>query len=318
MAKKSKNSKAFRDRLSNLSEWFRGSERFSHSLTGVLAGLVFVAVVGVGVFGLKYLDDYVNRLAVFTSSEVSVCLFDQPKWMSDSLAKEILTESFNPLRDQLIRVHREGKDPELPRILAQQLATNPWVSKVRWIRRSYGGQFVISAAFRQPTAVVNLDRWSYLIDDAGYLLPGKYKYEAVRDCGMLEIQGVTGTAPAAGKLWASDDLQAGLKLVKLIDPLPFKPQIRAVDVSNYLGRVNNATPWILLVTDRNTLVRWGKPIGQEHGLEITAAQKFAKLAGIYKQYGHIDSGRQYVDIRRDLNLVDRSVIAATQTPAQDE
>jgi hypothetical protein len=312
MAKKTKNS-SFRDTLGRMSAWFTGSDRFNRGLNGVLAALVAVGMVGGGIFGLKYLESYVNRLAIFTNSEVSVCLYNQPKWMSESLAREILTESFKPIRGQLVQIHHDGQDPQLPRVLALQLAKNAWVDRVTWIRRSFGGQFVINATFREPTALVSLDEWCYLIDDQGYVLPGKYKYDALAGCGMLEIQGVTGPVPATGRLWAGDDLQAGLKLVKLLTPLPFKSQIHSVDVSNFQGRRDKGTPWLTLITDRHTTIRWGKPVGEEHGLETSAAQKLALLATGYERWGYIDFNSQYADVRRSPIQVDVSVAKVNQT-----
>jgi hypothetical protein len=313
MAKKSK-SKTFE----NLINWINKSERLSRCLNGVLAALVVVMVLGAAVAGLKQLEKYVNHLPVFTASEVSVCLYSQPAWMSDALAKEILKESFKPIHAQLVAIHREGRDLELPRVLGDQLRKNAWVNKVTGVSRSYGGQFVINCEFRDPTALVNMKEWCYLIDDEGYLLPGKYKYNALTGCGMLEIHGCQGPVPATGDLWAGEDLQAGLGLVKFLKDVPFKSQIRAVDVSNYKSRTDPLGSWITLLTDRGTYVRWGKPVGEERGLENSTAQKLALLAGIYHRTGHIDLGRSFVDIRRSPTSVDVPKIASTGRSATQE
>jgi hypothetical protein len=281
-------------------------------LNGVLAALVVVVSLGAVVIGLKYLESYVNRLPVFTSSEVKACLDSRPEWMSESLAKEVLIESFKTIHDQLIQMHREGKDADMPRILAKQLSKNAWVDKVLWVRRGFGGQMVINCEFREPAALVNMTDWCYLIDGSGFLLPGKYKYEALSDCGMMEIHGCVGPIPAAGQMWTGEDLQAGLKLAILLASVPFREQVKSVDVSNFKGRHENAACWITLLTDRGTNIRWGKPIGEERGLENTAAQKLALLAGIYQVHGHISMGKVYVDVRRSPTQVDVSVAAAGQ------
>ncbi|MFA5863530.1 MAG: hypothetical protein WC975_02475 [Phycisphaerae bacterium] len=317
MAKKFKSRSSLSESMEKVSRWFGKSNRFNRALSGVLAALIAVGVVGGVIFGLIYMEKYVERLPVFTTSEVSVCLYNQPAWMSDSLAREILTESFKPIHNQLVQIHQDGKDKDLTRVLTGQLRNNAWVSHVHRIWRSFGGRFVINCDFREPTALVNLDKWCYLIDNAGYLLPGKYKYDTLTNCGMIEIDGVNAQVPATGKLWSSDDLQAGLKLVKLISTVPFKSLIKAVDVSNFRGRNDNAAPWLVLLTDRNTTIHWGKPVGEEHGLETTAAQKLALLAGIYKQCGHIDFNRQYVDIRRSTTQIDASKIAAAGQTDQE-
>jgi len=269
-------------------ERLRASERLDRSLNGVMTALLVVGLGGLGMLGLKHLESYVNRLPVFTASEVSASFYALPKWMSYDLAHEILTDSFRPLEPQIAQIHRDGRDQEIAGVLTERLSKNAWVRKVFWTRRSYGGQFIIHAEFREPTAVVAVDKSCYMIDEQGFLLPGKYRPEALSDCGMLEIHGCAAQLPPVGHKWAADDLQAGLELVRLLANVPFRSQIRAVNVANYGGRTDRAASWITLTTDRGTTIRWGKPIGKEGGLETTAEQKIALLAAARRDTGHID------------------------------
>jgi hypothetical protein len=280
-----------------------------------LARLSVIVVVAAGVvcgavFGLKHLESYVSGLPLFTSSEVSVAMYDQPTWMSESLATQILTESFQPIKDDLVELHRQGQDQKLPEVLNNQLARNPWVSKVHWVRRSFGGKFMINADFREPAALVQLENGCYLIDNEGVLLPGKYKYELLADCGLIEIHGCRGEAPAAGEKWNSADLTAGLALTKMLEAAPFKHQVKAVDVTNYKGRSDPNSSWLLVVTDRRTVVRWGRPIGQEQGLETTAHEKLSLLTGAFVKFKHIDCNRSFIDVCRSATEVDASIAAA--------
>jgi len=168
----------------------------------------------------------------------------------------------------------------------------------------------VNCEFRKPAAMVRAEDKMCLVDPSGYVLPGRYEEKALADCGFLEIRGATGTPPAVGLRWANPDLQAGLDLVKLIDGREFTRQLRAVDVSNHRGRLNPLLPWIVLVTDRDTSIRWGLPPGKERGLEIGADEKVALLMGIYRQHGHVDFGRSYVDVRRSAGEVDVSIASA--------
>jgi len=313
MTRRSKSkSSAFKDTLENLTVWFKESERLNRYLNGVLAALVVMVSLGAVVVGLKYLESYVNRLPVFTSSEVKACLETRPEWMSEDLAREILIDSFKPIHEVLVQMHRDGRDADMPQVLATQLSKNAWVNKVMWVRRGYGGRMVINCTFREPTALVNMTEWCYLIDGDGFPLPGKYKYTALSGCGMMEINGCSGSAPPAGQKWTAEDLQAGLRLAKVLATVPFRSQIKAIDVSNFKGRRDNAACWITLLTDRDTQIKWGKPVGEERGLENTTAQKVALLAGVYCTHGHISMGRAYVDVRRSPTQVDLSVAAASQ------
>jgi hypothetical protein len=308
MAKKKKKI-FFREKLEAMSNAFDG-DAMKRGIHILFTALCVVTVIGGGFLGFKYLENYVSKLPVFTSSEVTVSLYDQPGWMSDSLAREILMESFKPIQPDLVKLHHQGEDKKIPEVLVSQLTRNAWVRKVHWIRRSSGSQFVISSEFRQPIAIVKQPESCYLVDGEGYRLPGHYGYDSVKGCGLLEIVDASDNVPSVGKKWDAEDLQAGLKLICLLREAPFKDQILSVDVKNFNGRVDPRLPWMTLNTNRRTIIRWGRPVGDERGLENTAAQKMALLAGTYAKYGHIDFGRTYTDVRRSPYAIDVSVAAS--------
>ncbi len=324
MAKKAKSKKsAIGIFFTNVSDWIGESQQIRR-LGNLFLVMILVAAAGGGaIVGLKGLEKYVYKLPLFTSSEVSVSLYNQPTWMSDSLASQILTESFMPIRARLVQLHHQGKDLQLPRVLTDQLALNPWVNRVLWIRRGYGGQFVINAEFCEPTAIVVMDKKTcYLIGGDGKLLPGKYKPEALAGCGLMEIHGCSDNAiPEVGQKWEGEDLQAGLRLVTFLlkCKLPFRDQIRSVDVTNFQGRLDPKSCWVTVITDRGSVIRWGRPVGEERGLETTAAQKLALLARGYQTYGHIDFGKVYVDVRRSPTEVDVSIATVgSKQPAVED
>ncbi len=308
--KKSKGNSFISDLSEKLSQKIISEEKKSQLKKLSLSLLLITFFCAAGLLALDKLEQYVKTLPIFTSSQVTVSLNSQPKWMSKALATEILTKSFTPIRDKLAYLHRTGQDEMLPEILAHQLRKNPWVKQVIWVRRTFAGSLVINCTFREPLAQVKSGTWYYLVDFQGHLLPGKYSAAALTGCGLMEIKGVAGSVPSTGKLWKNEDLQAALKIVKLIRTMPFRKQIRAVDVTNYKGRINPASCWIILVTARDTVIRWGRPVGQENGLEISAEQKLALLAGIYKRHGYVDFGRSFIDIRRSATEVDVSIASA--------
>jgi len=297
----------FENMKNRISAWFSEVEFGKKMLRfGLIVFIGLIVVSGV-VFGLRQMEEYTKRLAIFTATEVSVSLYNQPVWMSTPLAKQILNESFMPIERKLEDFHRRGLDEKLPELLAVELQQSPWVSKVYWARRSFGGKVVIHADFREPAALVKLEDGCYLIDQDGYLLPGKYKHEALIDCGLMEIHGVRSRLPEAGMKCTGKDLQAGIALVNLLKNVEFRHQITAVDVKNYEGRCDRNASWLVLETNRNTLIRWGRPVGEEGGLENSAEDKVALLRGSYADYHHIDCNRMFVDVTRSPNSVDVSI-----------
>lgn len=310
MAKKKKKKTPLEKLNEKIIDLLGGEEQIHQYKRTFIILLVVCVFISGGILGLTRLEGYVSKLDIFTSSKVTVSLDSQPGWMSKALATQILSESFAPIMDELARIHRQGQNQGMPKILAHQLAKNAWVKNVRWVRRTFGGQMLINCEFREPLAMVKSKDMYYLIDSNGYLLPGKYNRQAIQTCGLMEIRGVAGSIPSAGKKWKNPDLRAGLKLIKLLRTMPFKNQIHSVDVTNFKGRIDPTSSWIVLLTDRNTTIRWGRPAGMENGLETTAQEKLALMAGIYKRHGHVDFGRSFIDVRRSATEVDVSIASA--------
>ena len=54
-----------------------------------------------------------------------------------------------------------------------------------------------------------------------------------------------------------------------------------------------------LATGEPRTIWWGRPIGQEKYYEVAAAAKVKTLGELNLQFGRIDAGRDYVDIRTE-------------------
>jgi len=312
MPKKLKGKKSSERRFDWIKNWLYGKEGDKPSwwarfvrIAGPLTLLVLLAGLGLG-----RLDRYVEKLPAIRASRVVVSLYSTPDWMSQGLAEEILHNAAEPIHEGLVNAHRNGEDQRLPELFAKQLARSGWVNKVLWVRRCSGNQLVVNCEFRRPIALAAVGRWRYLVDANGHLLPGKYLAADLAQSGLIEIRGCSGAPPTPGKQWVNPDFQNALKIIKLVGAMSFRDQIKAVDVSNYGGRLAGNASWILLITDRATVIRWGLPPGQERGLENTTRQKLFHLSRIYRRHGHIDYGRAWVDIRWWPTKVDVSIASA--------
>lgn len=313
MARKRKKRNTWVNRTGDrIRSWFT-AQRTRHLSRFTRISLALILIATAGILVLRRLDTYVNTLPTVTSSQVVVSFHDKPEWMSSALAREILQTAAQPVLQRLTDAHRRGEDHLLPRVLAQQLQDNGWIRNLKWVRRSGGGQLVVNCEFRRPAATVVKGRTYYLVDPNACLLPGEYTGEALRECGLIEIRGCTGSPPAAGKQWAKNDMLSGLKVATLIAATPFRHQVRAVNVANFGGRLDPAASRITLITDRKTIIRWGAAPGGERGLQIPAKEKLAVLAGFYRRHGHIDDGRAWVDIRWSRTEVDVSIASAGST-----
>lgn len=226
---------------------------------------------------------------------------------------------------------------------------NGWVKQIKSVRRvevPVAGQkiadgsrirILIEAEFRQPTAFVEQGGNYYLVDHDGVLLPGVYSAADRRGVvGLITIRNARGALPArVGEVWNLDqaakrcggDAAAGIELAELLSGKNFTTQISAINLENMDGRSDALGPWIKLETifpqvndpNRLTEIHWGRPVGEEKVVEIKATAKVKALQGLYTQFGRIDAGRPYVDIRLDqiqIPMMAESTPPATASPSE--
>jgi hypothetical protein len=276
----------------------------------ILIGAAWLCMICLGVAGFRYLyHDVAMRLA-FDDQPPRVVISDRPVWMSDFLAAQIEAIArpktpYSAFNHQLL-VDTAAKLQSDPRI-------SPWIKQIRQLRRAYdqrpGDTLVLDCDFRTPTALVQYGDGFWLVDGEGVRLPDKYTAEQIPHivCGrdakvsIRVIQGVQEPPPLQGGMnWAGNDLRAGLDMVKLLFDKPYAQEILTVDVSNFAGRVNPSKSQIVLVTRRQTQVRWGRPVNaRDYFIEVPTAQKLDYMQRIFAEYVHIDAVHQWVDLRFD-------------------
>jgi hypothetical protein len=275
-----------------------GLGRASLHLLGVV--LFFGALAAATVFTKRYVD---QRVAGPTGP-LKVAIKDTPVWMSDFLAEQIAAT--------VPRNSSSAFDRDLLIAAADRLRENPWVENVRQVRRVYGERpgdtLEIDCDFRAPIALVEWGKFYWLVDGEGVKLPEQFNAAQVpgivvaRDQKMniRIIDGVRQPPPDTGRRWAGQDLAAGLGVAKLLYGKPFAEEIVTINVANFAGRVDQREAQIVFWTKYATQVRWGRPLdAKDFFAEVPANQKLSEMASIVKQYGRVDAGRPWIDIRYD-------------------
>jgi hypothetical protein len=230
-----------------------------------------------------------------TSASPAVSLLGMPEWMPPVVIEDI---------QQRVRRAIDGGplDQTALQDAAHELRASAWVQSVTRIIRRPGGLVEVQAAYRIPTALIESAGPLVLVDDQGVRLPLDYDPAMSSRVKLPVIRGVRQSAPPSGDVWKGDDLQAGLRLARLIATQPWIEQVRAVDVSNFSGRIDRARPHLVLVTARGQ-VRWGRAPGDEQFFEPPAAVKLENLHQVVRKFKSIDANGRTVDVHSDAVLI---------------
>ena len=235
-------------------------------------------IVGVGI-GLAHLDARVHAAPRFHQPPV-IELVEVPDGLRD-----IVMAKLAPLQ-------AAGFEPGICAKIGRALEADPWVRRVKGVRRTHDLRIVARCEYRLPAAFVQIDSDFYLVDKQQVRLPGVYGYQE----SLPLIQGVEGTAPPPGAVWEAADLAAGMRLARLIAPEPFAPQITAIQVHNYGGRCSPRDTHIMLTTDRaGSVIKWGSAPGEEIE-ENSARRKTAILRDNFERFGRADADLRAIDI----------------------
>lgn len=268
-----------------------------------------IAFIGVCAAGTHVARVYAERGVLTPKAPARVVLVDAPAWMNDDL-RDRLAQQATPV------AIRSSLDAAEVRDIAQILAAEPWVKKVKQVRRIYGQQpgdtIEVSADYRAPVALVQDQGWFWMVDAEGVKLPERFqKHELARvavgrgmdKTQMRIITGAHAPAPQAGEPWPGQDLAAGLELARLFHDKPYLDDVAMIDVSNVDARSAGAVGLkneVVLWTRFGTQVRWGEPIQRgPFSVDVPVAQKLATLEKLYEQYKRVDAGRPWIEIRYD-------------------
>jgi len=287
------------------------------ALPHVVGALFFLAALTVvTIFTKRFVDQRVAQ----PTGPLSVMIKDKPPWMSDFLAEQIAAT--------VPRNSSSTFDRDLLVAAADKLRENPWVNNVRQVRRVYGQRpgdtLEIDCDFRAPIALVEWGKYYWLVDGDGVKLPEQFTASQVpgivigRDSRMniRIIDGVRQPPPDTGRRWAGQDLAAGLGVAKMLYGKPFAEEVVTINVANFAGRVDQREAQIVFWTKYATQVRWGRPLdAKDFFAEVPASQKLEEMASIVKQYGRIDAGQAWIDIRYDKIMYPTPPAAPSALPA---
>lgn len=247
-----------------------------------------------------------HRLAARSTSEPARIIIEWPisngasaTWLPSEVQHELLASAYHELE--------RHPDPfsgvALSRIAASLEATG-WFDQIRRVKRESGNTIRVEAAWRIPAAVVRHGNVDYLISRRGELL--RLEYQPNRS-PLPAIIGARFDPPsingqlAYGEPWPGADVRAGLEVLTMVNSRPWRDQVAAVDVSNYL-----ALRRLELITQWDGRAIWGGAPSDAIPGEVTAQRKLQRLDVLYHQFQRIDARRRIVEVAGPVTLVDDS------------
>ena len=239
--------------------------------------------------GLPRLSAY--AVAAPTPAPISVTFRDMPQWLSgdpaidlELLVRECVSD--NSLdRQSLVRAR-------------EALLDTGWFDSIAQVRRTDLGSVEVVASFAEPAALVRSNDRDWLVDAQGRLLPMSWDSGAGPALAVI-TNARSGPPRLTGDQWSGNDLIAALAVLAVIDRQPWARQVQAVDVAGY-----GTDRSINLITDRSSVIRWGRAPGAEKAAEVSAAMKLDFLSHHVQRYGHIDGGLEGVlDVTQDVAVV---------------
>ena len=251
-----------------------------------------LALLGGSVLGLRTLDAYAVTNVDVQPTHIE--WVDLPEWLRSEEWAYILDDieygrHLNPA-GPLVYPDTAIHDRNVCGYVYEKVAESAWVQQVHRVVKRRDGGVRVNATFREPFAAVEQHGMAYLIDRDGVRLPVQWRAEFDPTAGWLRVRGVRAGIPALGEAWTGDDLRAGLSLIDFFyrnytkGNTPFLNELRAVDVSEFdeiLERLR------IITINPRSYICWGHSPGRGYGVEATAEQKLATLAGLYLEWGRL-------------------------------
>jgi hypothetical protein len=180
------------------------------------------------------------------------------------------------------------------------LERSGWFESVTRVQRTASGDIEVEATFLQPIATVHDDFGEVVIGPRGQPLPEGIQMEP--GTHVIAIRSPAENRPSrAQRHWPGDDMQAALRLHRLLRGQPWATQIEAIDVSDF-----DRSGRLILWTTMGTRIVWGAPPGEETPLETLADRKLFRLESGFRTHGRIDMNTpQVLDLTMASHVVGR-------------
>lgn len=170
------------------------------------------------------------------------------------------------------------------------------VKKVEKVKRLFPNKLEVIYQKRNPCVAVKKGKNFIAVDDEGAVI------EILRDPkNLITVAGVAGDPPEIGKAWGIYDVEAAIKMIKIINSSDLlKSLVNEIDVSNIKARVDRSSSEVELVTRAGCRLLWGRVEG---AAELSSDEKIANLKMVLREYKSLDNIRYVKLFAKDAPVV---------------
>jgi cell division septal protein FtsQ len=223
--------------------------------------------------GSREVSNYVTSRPAYCVDVSKLSVGELPEWCSAELRQAILSK---PLAEGVYST----TDPNLTAFLGRSCEANPWVRKVNAVRRAYPDRISVSLELRRPLCSVEARGGLYVLDKDAVRLPMAAPANPEQGTRLVAIKGVRSAPPAVGKPWDDEAIRGAISTLLALQAnsqIASSVHIAAIDVSNYGGRVNPRDSEIVLHTDANQEILWGRAPTRRAFGELSVSEKLRSL-----------------------------------------
>lgn len=294
-------SSPFARRLAGIREAFAAPSARASTI-GAIA--TTAALVGLVTWGVPRLRARMDERQVAGDAPPAIVYVDAPQWFDQIRRDRVAARVMQAVGE------RSSLDPHRLAKARDALMTTGWFDRIAQVRLDDNGGFIVEADFVKPFAIVRHDRFDYLVDPSGRVLPMEWPAgHRPSEPHYLTIVGAAQPAPGEnGARWAGADVAAGLELARLVADRPWFGEVAGIDVSGFAGANQ-----LVLVTGGNGRIVWGRSPDDRSAAEVPVETKLRTLDYLYASQRRIDNGGgRTIDLRGDLVTVRREELLAAE------
>ncbi len=173
-----------------------------------------------------------------------------------------------------------------------------WFDEPPVVRWTAEGTIEIEGQWRAFAAAVRMGPREHLIDYNGRLLPLDYPSG---HSNMIYLLNPSQPKPSVGEAWGGEDLRSALDLIQMLQKEGLLEQVAGVDLGE--GRSSGR---LAIISDSGSRVVWGGGPDHLRPGEQPTSVKLKRLHGLMERTGRIDGGVEFVDLRGQQILIERT------------